>query len=224
MKKILLLILAGIILKIFLFSSNDVTTDYIDEGSYFVIEGKKPEDVNIKIYVDYFGRGNQCSGWSWNEATGKKSSGFYSSTFTLTNNYSNKENYFKFKLPFKNREPEKDCITHLSEISLIASNEVDTNGFANLNLKNAKELGKNVTAHFTDLIEAKNCELVKFPRALIPINNVLGCDFHVNSNARDETRGGELDLYYDYSEINSNTVLTYNIYKGEGYKSEIDKK
>lgn len=55
---------------------------------YMVIAGKKPVDAVISVRVRYFGRGEECSGWSWSASDGKVRTGHLNENFKIEHNFS----------------------------------------------------------------------------------------------------------------------------------------
>ncbi|MGY5539379.1 hypothetical protein [Vibrio brasiliensis] len=189
------------------------------EEPYMVIAGKKPADANISVRVNYFGRGESCSGWSWNAGSGKVNTGIYNESFKLEHNFSADENFYELRIPYQPRQPERGCITYLSNMEVKLINAFDTVGFANLRIYRAGTDYDNKPIGLTSTIEAKKCEpfySAKYNRW----TNGFGCFYYVNGEkkSKDQEFNAE-SVYFDFSQFNSDTVIHYDILAGEEYRS-----
>ncbi|MGD8231730.1 hypothetical protein [Vibrio sp. TRT 1302] len=190
------------------------------EEPYMVIAGKKPSDAKISIRVNYFGRGESCSGWSWNEGSGKVNTGIYNESFKFEHNFSSDDNFYELRIPYQPRQPERGCITYLSNMEVELTNAFDTVGFANLRIKKAGKDYYNKPLALTSKIEAKDCNSRLYQWSKDVWKGITGCYYFVNKKKISETSETNAEsVYFDFSQFNSDTVIHYDILAGEEYRS-----
>jgi len=189
---------------------------------YMVIAGKKPADASISVRVNYFGRGESCSGWSWNAGSGEVRKGIYNQSFKFEHNFSEDETRYELRVPYKPREPEKNCITTLSDMEVELTNAFDTVGFANIRINKAGEDYYNKALDVNVKIEAKDCDAYIKQGV---VNKIwfggLGCYFYFDGqkiSEKPEYNAGQ--VYFDFSQFNDDTVIHYDILAGKNYRSE----
>ena len=182
-----------------------------DSNNFFTLSGIKPDDSSIKVHVRYFGRGESCPGKLWNEGAGKLSSGVYRSEFKFDKNLSSYEGGYKFHLPYENIKVNNGCMAKLSEINIVVYSNKIAKRLTSLRIYNGN--GEFYPFfNINDHLEDKECG---------PINSkfkdVYSCQLYINGkNAYpNEIRSGTVDL--NFSEINSNSNLSYDIVKGADY-------
>ncbi len=187
---------------------------------YMVIAGKKPVDAKVSVRVNYFGRGESCSGWSWNAGSGEVNKGIYNQSFKFEHNFSNDETRYELRVPYQPREPEKNCITTLSNMEVKLTNAFDTVGFANLRINKAGKEYYNKPLDVNAKIEAKDCAPY-FSEKYKRWTNGFGCYFYIDDvreSKQQEFNAGQ--VYFDFSQFNDDTVIHYDILAGENYRSE----
>ncbi|MCZ4371296.1 hypothetical protein O4H50_05785 [Vibrio diazotrophicus] len=188
---------------------------------YMVIAGKKPADASISVRVNYFGRGESCSGWSWNAGSGEVRKGIYNQSFRFEHNFSEDETRYELRVPYKPREPEKNCITTLSDMEVELTNAFDTVGFANLRINKAGKEYYNKPLDVNTIIEAKDCggKLYKWSKDIW--KGIIGCIYVINDNEiSKQSETNAESVYFDFSQFNDDTVIHYDILAGENYRSE----
>ncbi|MCW8333040.1 hypothetical protein [Vibrio paucivorans] len=189
------------------------------EEPYMVIAGKKPSDAKISVQVNYFGRGESCSGLSWNAGSGKVSTGNYNEHFTIEHNFSKDESFYELRIPYQPRQPETNCITHLSNMEVKLTNAFDTVGFANLRINKAGTDYYNKPLELTSKIEARKCEPFYSPK-YDRWTNGFGCFYYVNGEKKSQDQEFNAEtVYFDFSQFNSDTVIHYDIVAGDDYRS-----
>ncbi|MEF1255671.1 hypothetical protein [Vibrio sp. M260112] len=190
------------------------------EEPYMVIAGKKPADANISVRVNYFGRGESCSGWSWNAGSGKVNTGIYNESFKFEHNFSADENYYELRIPYQPRQPERGCITYLSNMEVELINAFDTVGFANLRIyRSGTEYG-NKPRDLASKIESRNCNSYIFKGLGKVWSGSLGCYLFVDDEKISQKPNYNAEsVYFDFSQFNSDTVIHYDILAGENYRT-----
>ncbi len=188
---------------------------------YMVIAGKKPVDATVSVRVNYFGRGESCSGWAWNAGSGKVNKGIYNQSFKFEHNFSDDETRYELRVPYQPREPEKNCITTLSNMEVKLTNAFDTVGFANLRINKAGKEYYNKPLDMNAIIEAKDCDGKLYQWSKDIWKGIIGCIYVVNGkkiSKQSETNAEQ--VYFDFSQFNDETVIHYDILAGENYRSE----
>jgi len=187
---------------------------------YMVIAGKKPTDASISVRVNYFGRGESCSGWSWNSGSGEVRKGIYNQSFKFEHNFSDDETRYELRVPYQPREPERNCMTQLSNMEVKLTNAIDTAGFANLRINTSGVKYYNNPVNMNVKIEAKDCEpyfSIKYKRW----TNGFGCYFFIDGiQESKEQEFNTHQVYFDFAQFNDDTVIHYDILAGENYRSE----
>lgn len=190
------------------------------EEPYMVIAGKKPSDATISAQVNYFGRGESCSGWSWNAGSGKVSTGNYNEHFTIEHNFSEDESFYELRIPYQPRQPETNCITHLSNIEVKLTNAFDTVGFANLRIYRAGTDYDNKPRDLASKIESRDCNSYIFKGLGKVWSGSLGCYLFVDDEKISQKPNYNAEtVYFDFSQFNKDTVIHYDILAGEEYRS-----
>ncbi|MGD8112718.1 hypothetical protein [Vibrio sp. TRT 17S01] len=190
------------------------------EEPYMVIAGKKPSDAKISVQVNYFGRGESCSGWSWNAGSGKVNTGNYNEHFTIEHNFSKDEDFYELRIPYQPRQPETNCITHLSNMEVKLTNEFDTVGFANLRINQAGNDYYNKPTELTSKLEARDCNSYLYQWSKDIWKGITGCYYVIdNKMLSQESQTNAQSVYFDFSQFNSDTVIHYDILPGEEYRS-----
>jgi len=188
---------------------------------YMVIAGKKPVDARISVSVNYFGRGESCSGWSWNAGSGEVKKGIYNQSFKFEHNFSDDESRYELRVPYQPKEPEKNCITTLSDMEVELTNAFDTAGFANLRINKAGGEYYNRSLDVNAKIEAKGCDGKLYQWSKDIWKGIIGCIYAVNGkqiSSQSETYAE--NIYFDFSQFSDYTVIHYDILEGDNYRSE----
>lgn len=187
---------------------------------YMVISGQKPTDAVISVRVNYFGRGDACSGWSWNAGSGDINRGIYNESFKIDHNFSGDEAHYELRIPYQQRQPEKNCFTQLSDMEVKLTNAFDTVGFANLRVYQAGAEYYNKPLDLSSKIEAKNCDSYIFKGLGKVWSGSLGCNFFLNEKKMSKKPEYNAEsVYFDFSQFNDETVIHYDILAGENYRS-----
>ena len=215
---IVLVVIIGITMAYYLAPSEKIWG--AGEEPYMVIAGKKPADAKISVRVNYFGRGESCSGWSWNAGSGKVSTGIYNESFKFEHNFSPDENFYELRVPYQPRQPERGCITYLSNMEVELTNTFDTVGFANLRIHQAGEEYYNKPIELTSKIGARDCNGHLYEWAKDIWKGIVGCRYFVNNEKLSKASQTNAEtVYFDFSQFNSETVIHYDILAGEDYRS-----
>ncbi|MFA0144329.1 hypothetical protein AB4430_21545 [Vibrio kanaloae] len=190
------------------------------EESYMVIAGKKPLDAKISVRVNYFGRGESCSGWSWSAVSGDVKKGIYNESFNIEHNFSQTKDSYELRIPYQPRQPEANCITQLSNMEVKLVNAFDTVGFANLRIHRAGSDYDNQPIDLSSQVEARNCNGDIY-RSLRKIwAGAIGCYYFVdNKKLSTESEFNAEKIHFDFSQFNDNTVIHYDILAGDDYRS-----
>ncbi len=190
------------------------------EEPYMVITGKKPADAKISVRVNYFGRGESCSGWSWNAGSGKVNTGIYNESFEFEHNFSPDENFYELRVPYQPRQPERGCITYLSNMEVELTNTFDTVGFANLRIYQSGTDYDNKPLDLSSQIESRDCDSYIFKGLGNVWSGSLGCYLFVNEDKVSQKPNYNAEtVYFDFSQFNNDTVIHYDILAGEDYRS-----
>ncbi|PMM02894.1 hypothetical protein BCT63_16020 [Vibrio kanaloae] len=189
------------------------------EESYMVIAGKKPLDAKISVRVNYFGRGESCSGWSWSAVSGDVKKGIYNESFNIEHNFSQTKDSYELRIPYQPRQPEANCITQLSNMEVKLVNAFDTVGFANLRIHRAGTDYDNKPMDVSSKVEAKMCEPF-YSQKHDRWTNGFGCYFYVNDKKTSNRQEfNAYTVHFDFSQFNDNTVIHYDILAGDDYRS-----
>ncbi|TCT61621.1 hypothetical protein [Vibrio crassostreae] len=190
------------------------------EEPYMVIAGKKPLDAKISVRVNYFGRGESCSGWSWSAVSGDVKKGIYNESFNIEHNFSQTKDSYELRIPYQPRQPEANCITQLSNMEVKLVNAFDTVGFANLRIHRAGTDYDNKPIDLSSQVEARNCNGDIY-RSLRKIwAGAIGCYYFVdNKKLSTESEFNAKKIHFDFSQFNDNTVIHYDILAGDDYRS-----
>lgn len=188
---------------------------------YMVIGGKKPVDAIISVRVNYFGRGESCSGWSWNAGSGEVKKGIYNQSFKFEHNFSDDESSYELRVPYQPAEPEKNCITTLSDMEVEVTNAFDTVGFAKLRIYQAGNDYDDKAISLGSKIESKSCDAYIFKGLGNIWSGSIGCYLFVNEKKISKVPNYNVEtLYFDFSQFGDDTVIHYDILAGENYRSE----
>ncbi|WP_417881350.1 hypothetical protein [Vibrio sp.] len=161
MRKLIIVIIFAVGISMYYYSYTKTKNQIWGESQgqpYMVIAGQKPTDATVSARVNYFGRGEACSGWAWSASSGKTSKNIYNESFKIEHNFSNDPTRYELRVPYQTRQPEKGCFTDLSDMEVIAKNDVDTVGFATLRIHQAGNDYYNKAISLDSKIEARNCE------------------------------------------------------------------
>ncbi|MGY2572281.1 hypothetical protein [Vibrio sp. C8] len=151
---------------------------------YMVIAGKKPVDAIISVRVNYFGRGESCSGWSWNAGSGEVKKGIYNQSFKFEHNFSDDESRYELRVPYQPKEPEKNCITTLSDMEVELTNAFDMVGFAKLRIyQPVMDYDKPILLN--SKIEARNCR-ARYYEDINEWSSGLACSFFTNEKIKNK--------------------------------------
>lgn len=192
----------------------------VGEEPYMVIAGKKPLDAKISVRVNYFGRGESCSGWSWSAVSGGVKKGIYNESFNIEHNFSQTKDSYELRIPYQPRQPEANCITQLSNMEVKLVNAFDTVGFANLRIHRAGTDYDNKPIDLGSEIEARDCNTFIHQWKDKTTSGGLGCNFYVdNKKSTMATEFNAYTTYFDFSQFNDNTVIHYDILAGDDYRS-----
>lgn len=190
------------------------------EEPYMVIAGKKPADAKITVRVNYFGRGESCSGWSWNAGSGEVKTGNYNEHFTIEHNFSEDENFYELRIPYQPRQPETNCITYLSNMEVKLTNAFDTVGFAQLRIYQSGTDYDNKPLDLSFKFESRDCNSYIFKGLGNVWSGSLGCYLFVNEDKVSQKPNYNAEkIYFDFAKFNSDTVINYDILAGEEYRS-----
>ncbi len=187
---------------------------------YMVIAGQKPADATISVRVNYFGRGEACSGWAWSASSGKTSKNIYNESFKIEHDFSSDPKRYELRIPYQIQQPEKGCFTHLSDMEVKLVNAFDTVGFANLRIYKAGHDYDNKPIALDSKIEARNCEAY-YSEEYKRWTHGFGCYYFLDQKkkSKDQEFNAET-VYFDFSQFNDDTVIHYDILAGENYRSE----
>ena len=186
---------------------------------YMVISGQKPTDAVISVRVNYFGRGDACSGWSWNAGSGDIKRGIYNESFKIDHNFSGDEAHYELRIPYQQRQPETNCFTQLSDMEVKLPNAFDTVGFANLRIYQAGAEYYNKPSDVNSKIEARNCEPF-YSEKYKKWTNGFGCYFYINEIKKSKDQEFNANsVYFDFSQFNDGVIIHYDILAGENYRS-----
>ena len=208
MKKVILILI--VVFSLYGLYGNFENSE-IEVSDFFTISGIKPSDVTVTVYVEYFGRGKSCPGSTWNEATGELSGGIYRNSYTFKKNLASDEEHYKFHLPYKNIEVDKGCIAKLSKINIVSYREKEDDRLAGLRIEGGDSINQ-PTITMSDHLEERNCGSIENV-------NIGGysCELYINNKPAfpHVIQKGSVNL--NYSDINKNSNLVYDIVKGADY-------
>ncbi|MEZ9178000.1 hypothetical protein AB4200_19500 [Vibrio kanaloae] len=192
------------------------------EEPYMVIAGKKPLDAKISVRVNYFGRGESCSGWSWSAVSGDVKKGIYNESFNIEHNFSQTKDSYELRIPYQPRQPEANCITQLSNMEVKLVNAFDTVGFANLRIHRAGTDYDNKPIGLSSQVEARNCR-ARYYEDLKKWSSGLACSFYTDGKIKNKKSDlvvfNAYTVHFDFSQFNDNTVIHYDILAGDDYRS-----
>ncbi|MEI8656833.1 MULTISPECIES: hypothetical protein [Vibrio] len=185
------------------------------------IAGMKPIDANIKAWANYWVTGDECESYSY-DMFGRKAYRGGKSTERFTQNYASDSNRYELRVPYQTYTDSQHCIVELRDITVEAYNAFDTVGFAQLRVYQAGTEYYNKPIALSSKIEAKDCDAYIKQGV---VNKIwfggLGCYFYFDGqkiSEKPEYNAGQ--VYFDFAQFNDDTLIHYDIFAGENYRSD----
>ncbi|EJS4016942.1 hypothetical protein NW014_004621 [Vibrio parahaemolyticus] len=186
---------------------------------YITIKGKKPADATFRAWASFWVTGDECERYSY-DMFGRRAHRGGKIDQEYTHDFSLSPDVYELRFPYQSTIDDDNCIIELRDITLYFKN--DFSGFAPLNVYPFKDDNSEYEkVSLESRIEAKDCN------ADIGKNNLnkwLGrnrCELYVDGKLRSrEYMSMPQSMYFDFSKFNDDTVIHYNVYAGENYRSK----
>lgn len=190
-----------------------------DKDDHFIrIQGYKPADANITAYVTFTGGGEECRSRSWSALDGKvKKTG--KGVFKIEHDFSTTPEQYELRVPYQDYTS-SGCDMKLLQIYVGAKNAFDTAGFADLRIY-PPVMENDKTLAFDSKIEARDCDGHLYQWSKDIWKGIIGCYYFAdNKKLSKESETNAETVYFDFSQFNDDTTITYNILAGDDYRQE----
>ncbi|MCG9781468.1 hypothetical protein L1D52_03805 [Vibrio brasiliensis] len=183
------------------------------------VAGSKPNDATVKVWANYWVYGDDCEAYSYDMFGKKAHQGGKITTFFTPNEVDSDERY-EFDVPYSSYTNSNNCTVELRDIKVEAYNAFDTVGFAQLRIYQSGNDYDNKALDFNSKIEARDCNGHLYEWAKDIWKGIIGCRYVVNNEKLSKASQTNAEtVYFDFSQFNSDTVITYDILAGEDYRS-----
>ncbi len=193
---------------------DDVWGNHPDEP-YITVKGKKPTDATVSAWVTLGAGGDECESYSY-DMFGRRAFKGGKIDQKITQDFSTDPNYYELRFPYKTHRDSNNCVVELRDFSLSFKN--DFSGFATLNIYEPMYgIDENVPSLDT-LFEAKECNAGTGQNALKKWLGWIDCNYYSNGKFRHGMHPEDIEL--DFTKFTDETVIHYDVYAGEHYRSE----
>ena len=186
---------------------------------YITIKGKKPTDATFRAWASFWVTGDECERYSY-DMFGRKAHRGGKIDQEYTHNFSSNPEFYELRFPYQSVVDEDNCVIELRDITLYFKN--DFSGFAPLNVHSFKDwLPEYERVSLDSKIEAKNCNADIFKNKVGEWLGVNRCEHYIDGTLRSREHWSmPQSMYFDFSKFNDDTVIHYDVYAGEKYRSE----
>ncbi len=181
---------------------------------YITLTGAKPSDAKVTAYVTFYGGGETCNSISFSTSNGKFSNGAQS-TIKVMHNYSPNSNRYEVRIPY--REYDEKCHMKLYDFDIELSNEFD-NSFAKVRFVRSNQLDQPEDIYpVTTTFKADDCyaNIQKWAVGERWSGQQI-CNY---KNSLGRRNFNETSIIIDFDALTDSTVITYDIYAGDKYRS-----
>ncbi len=181
---------------------------------YITLTGNKPTDAKVEAYAIFYGGGETCDSLAFSASTGKLTKAARG-TMKIEHNYASDPNRYEIRIPY--RDFDEKCHMKLYELSFELSNEFSS-VFAKVRfvrpnrLDNPKDTYPVTTAFKADKCNAIYHKFLNEERW----TSLLRC---VINSAEPRSDFNETSILLDFDAFTDSTVITYDIYAGDKYRS-----
>ncbi len=188
--------------------------------AYIRLSGVKPTDATIKAWANYIASGDDCESYSY-DMFGQKAHQGGKITIFFTQNFTEDDDHYELRVPYSTYTDTQNCIIELRDITVEAYNAFDSVGFAQLRIYQAGDRYNNKPINLSSKIEAKDCNGHLYQRSKGVWKGVIGCYYFTDDKKLSkESETNAEKVYFDFSQFNDDTVITYNILAGDDYRQE----
>ncbi len=188
--------------------------------AYIRLSGIKPADATIKAWANYIASGDECESYSYDMFGQKAHQGGKITTF-FTENFAEDDDHYELRVPYTAYTDTQNCIIELRDITVEAYNAFDSVGFAQLRIYQAGDRYNNQPINLSSTINAKDCDADIYKGLRKIWVGSIGCYFYVNDKKTSKKPEFNAEtIYFDFSQFNDDTVITYNILAGDDYRQE----
>ncbi|MGD8110989.1 hypothetical protein [Vibrio sp. TRT 17S01] len=198
-------------------------TNSMPPQNYIRIAGEKPANMTIKAWANYIASGDDCESYSYDMFGQKAHQGGKITTF-FTQNFAEDDEHYELRVPYTTYTDSQNCIIELRDITVEAYNAFDSVGFAQLRIYQAGERYNNKPINLSSTIEARDCR-ARYYEDLQEWSSGLACSFYTNGKIKNKKSDtivfNAYTVYFDFSQFEDETTITYNILAGENYRQEL---
>ena len=187
--------------------------------SYITIKGIKPADAKVDAWAIFGANGKNCKAKTWSASTGRWSTGA-NVNFHISHNFSTNSERYELRIPYQQYKDSLDCDVSLGDITITATNLLDTNGFAQLRIYQAGNDYDDKPIKLDSKIKAKRCNVVRNNYKDGTWKDYITCViFADNVNLTKRENIGYNTVFFDFSKFKDDTVIHYDILAGNDYRS-----
>ncbi|MCW8335300.1 hypothetical protein [Vibrio paucivorans] len=208
----LILSLVGIIWSLY-------STQNANQQESIRVSGSKPSDATVKVWANYWVHGDDCEAYSYDMFGRKAHKGGKITTF-FTQNDTESDDSYEFKVPYSPYTNSKNCVVELRDIKVEAYNAFDSGGFAQLRIYQSGTKYNNKPIDLSSKIIARDCNGHLYEWAKDIWKGIIGCYYFVDDKKLSEgSQTNAEKVYFDFSQFNDDTVIHYDILAGDDYRS-----
>ncbi len=200
------------------FAKNDGIWGNDPDEHYITVKGKKTADARVSAWVTMTAGGDECESYSY-DMFGRKAHRGGKIDQEYTHNFSSNPEFYELRFPYQSVVDEDNCVIELRDITLYFKN--DFSGFAPLNVHSFKDwLPEYERVSLDSKIEAKNCNAV-MSKEVDGWSGRNRCEHYIDGTLRSREHWSmPQSMYFDFSKFNDDTVIHYDVYAGEKYRTE----
>lgn len=206
--------IGGIMLTQYPFVKNDGIWGNDPDEHYITVRGKKPADAKVSAWVTMIASGDECESYSY-DMFGRKAHQGGKMDRKITYDFSDDPNYYELRFPYKTFTDSNNCKVWLRDFSLSFAND-----FSGFGLLRIYEPSPSIYEHAYPLnseFEAKECNAY-ISKEIDGWSGRNRCIHYVNGERNWGDNPDHINL--DFSKFNDDTVIHYDVYAGEKYRSE----
>ena len=192
----------------------EIWGDEVNEP-YITIKGKKPADASVEMWGIFWVMGDECESYSY-DMFGQKAHRGGKMAVKYTHNFSDDPNYYELRLPYVTSTDNNSCEVKLRDANVNLYN--DFSKIAGIYIYPKREnTSKLAVISLSTVIEARECN----GRILKTVTNEWGstrCVYFYGGRSRINP-GRSTNLHFDFSKFSASTVIEFNVYAGDSYRS-----
>ncbi|ENG7506313.1 hypothetical protein P3521_20360 [Vibrio parahaemolyticus] len=205
--------IGGIMLTQYPFAKNDGIWGNDPDEHYITVKGKKPADARVSAWVTMTAGGDECESYSY-DMFGRKAFRGGTMDRKITYDFSDDPNYYELRFPYRTYKDSNNCTVTLRDFSLFFINAFS--GFGNLEI--FEPFSYEHALPIDSIFEAKECDADIFENNLGEWLGQNRCTYYINGERHWGDHPDHINL--DFSKFNDDTVIHYDVYAGEKYRSE----